>query len=72
MPTSTNKRSELNLADDDGCKLQISPVYGFGQPMVAVFVEQDGDTCGVNLTYPQLAGLRDWIGRLCPERELGG
>jgi len=53
----------------DGDRLIVEEVFGFAEPMLALFLEQDhGDLCGLNLTMTQAtaleAALHRWVDRV--------
>lgn len=56
--------AELTVPDasgEPGDALEIKEVYGFGEPMLALFVMQEGDECGVNLNAATAQKLMEFL-----------
>ncbi len=58
----------LELNNEDGETLDITEVFGFSEPMLALFVinnpideDSEEDTCGVNINVENATKLRDWL-----------
>ncbi len=58
----------LEFNDEDGETLDITEVFGFGEPMLALFVVNtpmdegsEEDTCGININVENATRLRDWL-----------
>lgn len=52
---------EILLYDPDGDWIQIRPVHSFEVPMLSLFVSQEGEESGVNLTAAQAIDLANWL-----------
>jgi hypothetical protein len=51
----------IAVTDSDGDSLECVEVFGMGEPALAVFVTQEGEECGVNLTLATARELRDYL-----------
>lgn len=54
----------LLLYDEDGDRLDLKEVGGFGEPMLSLFVGDSMapmDECGINLNLENAKRLRDWL-----------
>lgn len=60
----TGVLKRLDLVDEDGEKLDIKRVGGFGEPMASLFVvdgQDPKDQCGIRLNLDNARRLRDWL-----------
>ena len=55
----TERSLSIDLDEENSCK--VHEVYGFGEPMLVLWVEQDGEECGVNLSVGAAKRLQDWL-----------
>lgn len=55
----------LKIADSvesESDSLELTQVFGFGEPMMALFIDgDDGDHCGINLNVTDATRVRDWL-----------
>jgi len=58
-----------DAVDGDYSKLDLQEVGGFGEPMLALFVAQEGDECSINLDKARAAEIIAWLSNWVKEVE---